>query len=111
VLAFIKDLFKRRETAKPLRQFPIKDVDPDVSYRDKYEEQLRNEIAFLKDIIARSREPQVAQEFKPTFHMPMSNGQLADQPQVSIPASYVPFASIKHALEAKLKKVSPKKDQ
>lgn len=102
MLDFIKNLFSKTPVVAQPRTYPEILVDSDVSYRDKYEEQLRNEITFLKSIIADSKSDTILQS---TGIVTSANSPRPENlpENIKLFSKFTTFGSVRTQIEAKLR--------
>lgn len=101
MLDFIKGLFNKTPVVAQPRIYPEILVDSDVSYRDKYEEQLRNEITFLKELVFSSRKEAILQGFGTDLTPTTKPENLPEN--IKLSSKFTTFSSVRTQIEARLK--------
>lgn len=108
MLDFIKSLFNKTPVAAQPRTYPEILVDSDVSYRDKYEEQLRNEITFLKSLLIKNAETISGPGIESLKFFTGQNSVVpkdsANLPEnIKLSSKFTTFGSVRTQIEARLK--------
>lgn len=99
------------EPVKP-REYPEKLVDNDISYRDKYEEQLRNEILFLKQLIFEQKAIAAVPGLAERLSRPMDPRTVDEVSEnLSVSPSFQTFGSVRAQVERKLRENAASKEK